>query len=698
MHQIYRPLGLIYSDLLSERLFQIGILIKIIFVIAFIPTLQQEWFVPFIVNWIEDPTTLPWTGHLLSGGDKLAFPYGIIMFIVNLPAIAIGWAIDNFFAIKYFTGMGFRFTLFGADILLLLILLQAFEDQWKKILIFYWLSPIVLFITYWHGQTDIIPVVLFFYALILIKKGNYWLAGIILACSIASKHSMVIGAPFIIMYLWSHNGINKELQRFLAFFIGSLVLVEVPFIFSNAFRMMVLNNREVGNLYWLFVEMGTDIDIFLIPIFYMFLLYFFWRIRRINFDLFMAVMGVSFSIVILLSPSPPGWYLWLVPFFTLLQSRYGYGAVATISIFSFFFLSYHLLYSSGSDSILFHFSSLDIPLFQNSFIKSFHYTLMVGLGLLITIQILREGIRENDYYRLGNKPLTIGISGDSGVGKTTFSKGLASIFGEDSLAKVSGDDYHNWERSSPMWKTQTHLDPKANRLFELVRDVQSLINGEVVKARQYDHSSGRFVSQKINKNKNIIIVEGLHTLYPKQLLQEFDVSFFIEMDESLRLFFRVKRDTEERGHSKKSVLHEIEKRKADSQKYIKPQSERANVIFTLLPINIELFEQEQIIESNIKLKVCIKNGIYYQKLVRILIGICGLQVNIDSINKTGEVILEISGDVLAEDIDLTVNMLVPNIAELFDFGAKFSGGVYGIMQIITFMEIDEALKSRNRSV
>ena len=307
---------------------------------------------------------------------------------------------------------------------------------------------------------------------------------------------------------------------------------------------------------------------------------------------------------------------------------------------------------------------------------------------------MRQGIRENDYYRLGNKPLVLGIAGDSGVGKTTFSKGLATVFGERSLVEVSGDDYHNWERSSPMWKTLTHLDPKANRLFELVRDVRGLVDGEVVRARQYDHVTGRFLPQEIRKTKDVILVEGLHTLYPKQLLQEFDVSFFIEMDESLRLFFRIKRDTEERGHSKEVVVSEVEKRKADSEKYIKPQSARADVVFTLLPINIELFEQDHVIDSNIKLRVCLRNGIYYQKLVRILIGVCGLQVNIDSVDERGEVILELSGDVLSDDIYLAVNMLVPHMEELLDFSAEFSEGIYGIMQVITIMEIDESLKRR----
>jgi uridine kinase len=440
--------------------------------------------------------------------------------------------------------------------------------------------------------------------------------------------------------------------------------------------------------------MGKDNLIFLTPLVYLLLLYFFWRIRRINFDLLLAAMGVAFSVVILMTPSPPGWYLWLVPIFALHQSRYGSGAVVVIGIFSFLFISYHFLNTSGANSILFDLSLFKVPVFYNSFIQSLHYTLMVGSGLLIAIQILREGIRKNDYYRLGNKPLVLGIAGDSGVGKTTFSKGLATVFGERSLVEVSGDDYHNWDRSSPMWKTLTHLDPKANRLFELVRDVQSLMDGEVVKARRYDHITGRFLPKEIRKTRDVILVEGLHTLYPKQLLEELDVSFFIEMEESLRLYLSIKRDTEERGHLKEVVLSEVDKRQADSEKYIKPQAARADVVFTFLPINMELFEQDQVIDSNIKLRVCIRNGIYYQELVRILIGVCGLQVNLDSVDERGEVILEISGDVLSDDIHLAVNMLVPHMDELLDFSAEFTDGLYGIMQIITLMEIDEALRRR----
>jgi len=694
MYKVSRPLGLIWFELWAEPLFRLGIAVKLVLIFFLLPNIQQEWFIPFIVNWIENPTILPWASYLKSGGESLAFPYGPIMFISHLPTTIVGWLVDQFFGFNYFTNFGFRLSLLTADLLLLITLLQSFESHWRKILIYYWLSPLVIFVTYWHGQTDLIPVALFFYTLVLVRRGNYWLAGIILAFSIAAKHSMLIGAPFIMLYLWSHNGINKEFQRFLVFFIGSLLLIEIPFFFSEAFRMMVLDNREVGKIYWLFIDMGKDSLIFLTPVAYLLLLYFFWRIRRINFDLLLAAMGVAFSVIILMTPSPPGWYLWLVPIFTLHQSRYGAGAVVIISTFYLLFITFHLFHTSGAKFILFDLSLLNISFLDIPGIKSMHYTLLIGTGLLIAIQIMREGIRENDYYRLGNKPLVLGIAGDSGTGKTTFSEGLVNIFGDRSLVKVSGDDYHNWERSAPMWKTLTHLDPKANRLFEMVRDVQSLIAGEEVKARRYDHVSGRFLPQKVKKRRDVILVEGLHTLYPQQLLEEFDLSFYLEMDESLRVFFRVKRDTKDRGHSKKVVLSQIEKRKTDSEKFIKPQSDRANVVFTLLPINIELFEKDKVTNANIKLKVCIKNGIYYQELVRVLIGICGLQVNIDSIDHKGKIVMEVSGDVLAEDINLAVKMLAPHIEELLDFSAEFSDGINGIMQIITVMEINEALKRR----
>jgi hypothetical protein len=168
------------------------------------------------------------------------------------------------------------------------------------------------------------------------------------------------------------------------------------------------------------------------------------------------------------------------------------------------------------------------------------------------------------------------------------------------------------------------------------------------------------------------------------------------MDNSLRLFLRTNRDIKDRGHNEKSVKIDSDRRMLDSKRYIEPQSERADVVFSLLPINSELLMQFEPIEANIKIRARIKDGIYYHDLIRVLIGVCGLQVNIESTNEIGEVTLEIAGDIMAEDVALSINMLVPHIEEMLDLNAKFSGGFQGVMQIITIMEIDGALKRRRK--
>ena len=76
---------------------------------------------------------------------------------------------------------------------------------------------------------------------------------------------------------------------------------------------------------------------------------------------------------------------------------------------------------------------------------------------------------------------------------------------------------------------------------------------------------------------------------------------------------------------------------------------------------------------------------------------CGLHVNIESIDEKGKVVIEISGDVDSEDTKLAVHVLLPHMEELLGYGNKFGSGTLGIMQIITLMEIDEALKRRKKN-
>ena len=129
MYQASRSLGVIWSDLFRDKVFLFGLIFKIVFIILFIPEIQTEWFLPFIVEAIESPSVSPWSAFVNSGGDTLAFPYGPIMFLVHLPLTFLGWVVDVFTGLSYFSGLGFRVSLLGADLLLLSLLLQQFEKH-----------------------------------------------------------------------------------------------------------------------------------------------------------------------------------------------------------------------------------------------------------------------------------------------------------------------------------------------------------------------------------------------------------------------------------------------------------------------------------------------------------------------------------------------------------------------------------------
>lgn len=698
MYQVSRPLGLILSDLTRDKIFRSGLALKITLIILLVPTIQHKLFVPFILNTLSSPELDPWGSFLAKGGDPLAFPYGPVMFLAHLPTTFTGWLIDVVTGYNYFALLGFRVSLLLADLLVLVLLLRMFEQHWMGILIFYWLSPLVIFISYWHGQTDIVPVAFLLTVLHEIRREKMVSAGALMALAVAAKYSMIIALPFILIYFWLSGSIRKHIPIFIVSLSGVLFVVGVPWLLSDGFREMVLATREAGKLYWLSIKMGENLFLYLTPMTYLFLLYFTWQSGRMNFELLLVVMGVAFSIIILQTPASPGWYLWIVPALVLHQVNHGTNVKILVGLFSIFFIVHYFLHATGSVPFFFGVEGVAFngasPLLGMR-LESIIYTLFVTLGLVISLQILRKGVQGNDYYLLGRRPLSIAIAGDSGVGKSLFSQALAQMFGKLSIVEIEGDDYHNWDRSSPMWKSITHLEPRANRLFEMVKDVQKLLNGEAVSAHVYDHSTGRFLPRQPRMSKQIVLVSGLHALYPKQLAEEMNIRFFLEMDEELRIHFKIKRDVFLRAYDEERVRYEIARRVDDSRKYIAPQAERADVVFRIQAVNQDLLSEVTQVPK-LKLIATLKSGIYYQELLKVLIGVCGLHVNIVELDEKGEVILDIEGEVSPEDVRLAAFKLVPHLDELVDSENGFESSVLGTMQLIALVEINEEIKRRRR--
>lgn len=81
----------------QQPLFWLGLLVKFFLISFAVPITQSQWFIPFMVGSLNSLSLNPWGNHLVSGGDFMAFPYGIVMYLVYLPFIASGQIISNLF-------------------------------------------------------------------------------------------------------------------------------------------------------------------------------------------------------------------------------------------------------------------------------------------------------------------------------------------------------------------------------------------------------------------------------------------------------------------------------------------------------------------------------------------------------------------------------------------------------------------------
>lgn len=177
-----------------------------------------------------------------------------------------------------------------------------------------------------------------------------------------------------------------------------------------------------------------------------------------------------------------------------------------------------------------------------------------------------------------NKSFIIGISGSSGVGKTSMSNIINLIFDKKEVLVLSGDDLHKWERNDENWNIYTHLNPLANNLEKGYYDLLNLKNGKSIQRSSYNHNTGKFDDSKLINTHPVIIYEGLHSLYDKETLKILDLKIYVDTDDDLTYEWKIKRDVLNRGYSKEDVEKVLERRKKDNKEFILPQKDNADVI------------------------------------------------------------------------------------------------------------------------
>ncbi|HOT94869.1 MAG TPA: phosphoribulokinase [Methanoregulaceae archaeon] len=175
----------------------------------------------------------------------------------------------------------------------------------------------------------------------------------------------------------------------------------------------------------------------------------------------------------------------------------------------------------------------------------------------------------------------IGVAGDSGSGKTTFTQSIREIFGEDLVSTITLDDYHLYDRKQRRERGITPLDPAANRIEQIESDLIAMKEGRTIEKPVYDHSVGTFGDPVLFTPGKILILEGLHTLFSERLREHLDFTLFVEPDRRVKEDWKIRRDMAKRGYERDQVLREIREREPDYLRYIAPQREFADVVIRI---------------------------------------------------------------------------------------------------------------------
>jgi phosphoribulokinase len=176
------------------------------------------------------------------------------------------------------------------------------------------------------------------------------------------------------------------------------------------------------------------------------------------------------------------------------------------------------------------------------------------------------------------RPIMLGIVGDSASGKTTLSKGLVRLLGEDAVTHICTDDYHKYDRRQRAERGITPLNPDCNYLDIMAQHLLCLRVGDPILKPVYQHTNGTFGPLVYLQPERFTVVEGLLGYYTDEMREAYDVRVYLDPPESLRRQWKVDRDCTKRGYTTDEVLADLDRREPDSAAFIRPQRLHADMV------------------------------------------------------------------------------------------------------------------------
>lgn len=669
-------------------LFIISIVIKFFFLVIFSSEFLSKFFLPFVDHFATHGDN-PWQ-HFWQLGTGIEFPYNPVTLYLLAPFVKVGQLLSASVAIQ---ALLLKIPILLADSLLTYLMLRSSNNKALETIFFLSFSPIILYASFIHTQLDIIPTTFLFLSLYLIRRKNSLLAAAVFGTALATKFHVAAAGPLLAIYLWKNNGLRTAVSfsTLAAAVYGFFV---APFFMSEGFYRMVLIHPKQMMVFDVFAQLGYVK--LLVPLFALLVLYGrFFTYKKINLDLLDSFLAITFALLVFFIIPAPAWYVWMLPFVALLFIRnYQHNRLLVllylglnIAYLLFFVFFYH---EKGINDLLFLGNPLDIKIHHDK-LASIAFTLLESVLFLVIYFVYKAGIKSNELYAR-QQNLVIGISGDSGTGKSTLMKQFTTIFGHRATL-IEGDGDHRWERGDAHWQEVTHLNPKANFLHRQAEQLLLLKNNQPAWRIDYNHHSGKFDAPRRIEPTEFILLSGLHPLYLPKMRKLVDIKIYLDPQEEVKQHWKIIRDMRERGHSKERILEQMRRRAEDIKKYIAPQQEFADIVIHYF--TKDTFEVgDPSATFSVQLKITFDSNVKIEPLLQTLIqeGISSEWNYADDL-RTQELILD--KPLPPQVLHQLYADLLPNIEELLASKLEWLDGFDGFVQFICLMVISESMKERN---
>jgi len=689
--------------LITNKTFLIGLLFKLVLSFSFASPFLSELFIPFVKSAVSGSIFNAYADFFEIKSN--AFPYPpVMLYILSVPGFLAHLFNNNIFtpsAIDFFL---FRIPFFIADIAILIILVKWIRSI-EVVLKWYWLNPVVIYISYIHGQIDIIPTAFLCIALNYLFTDRMKLFVVFIALACATKFHVVITLPLFLVYLFKTKKLSiGSLVRGGVFFLLLVGFLNLPYLFQPEYLKMVYRNSEQIKALAASFQIFYNYKIILIPSAYMIILYVLIDFKFINKDILLIFLALSFGIFTFFIVPGQGWYMWNMPFFIYFMIRFDFQVKKLFFLLNLAYFIFFLVFPDSDipkiakfiylmpDDALNIYHYLTVNSINSELVVQLAFTFLQITLLLLCLTVLRQGVLKIKGYKISFQPYLIGICGDSGTGKSTLSETLQDMFGSLNTLVVRGDDMHRWERGHEKWNQFTHLNPKANWLHSDLSQLIELKSGKNVYRRSYDHHTGKFTKPLIINSNKVIVYEGLHSFYLKEAGKVYDMKIFMKPSEELRRHWKIQRDVLIRGYSAEKVLESIEKRMVDSINHIHNQEIEADIVFSMEKKVDQLTQNV----NSVLLKVICSNDIYFEYLLEIIKANTSIKVSHD-IDKSNQVIT-LSGDISRDLVELVVYRTGLDLEEMTGAIPVWRGGYLGLMQLFILYQIFTQFKRKGMLV